>query len=281
MILMSGKVLREKKLKELKEKVQRLSSKPGIGIIQINPSVESDIYTKSKINLANSLGYNYKKVVMLGDVTETELIKQINIFNSNDEIDGIIVDMPLPKYMDKAKVLNSIDSSKDIDGVNYQNLGKLVSGQYRFIPSTPKSIIDLLDYYSIPFIGENVVVIGRSLIVGKPIANIFTNRDATVTLCHSKTTDLKYYTNNADIVVVAVGKKHFLTADMVSSGVVVVDVGINSENGKIYGDVDFLEVSKKAGYITPVPGGVGPLTVCELMENTYSSHVLRLEKKNK
>lgn len=276
---MNGKELRKKKLEELREKVLRLETKPGLGVIQVNPSLESEVYTRNKKKISEGLGYYYKNSILLGNVTENDLINTIESYNSNDKIDGIIVDMPLPIDFDKTRVLNTIDSSKDIDGVTFQNIGKLLNGQSEFIPSTSKAIIDLIDYYSIPLKGENVVVIGRSMIVGKPIQCILTNRDATVTLCHSKTLNLEYYTRNADIIVVAVGQKHFLKADMVSDGVVIVDVGINSVDNKIYGDVDFLEVFKKASHITPVPGGVGPMTVYELMENTYNAHVLRLGKR--
>lgn len=279
MILMNGQELKKKKLQQLKEKVQKLDTIPGLCVINVNTNLESEIYTRNKKALATSLGYHFENSILCGDINEELLIQTIKNFNNDDRIDGIIIDMPLPEHLDIKKVLNSIDSSKDIDGVTYNNIGKLVSKEPCLIPSTPKAIIDLLDYYNIPLRGENVVIIGRSLIVGKPIAHILINRDATITLCHSKTLNLEYYTRNADIIIVAVGKKDFLKSNMISSGAVVIDVGINSINDKIYGDVDFNDVSKKVGYITPVPGGIGPLTVYELMENTYNAHVLRLGKK--
>jgi len=251
MILMNGLELRKKKLQELKEKLTKLETKPGLAVIQVTKDEASIIYTKNKEKLAKSLGYNFKHIILPMNINENDLINQINLLNNDNNIDGIIIDMPLPKYIDKNKVINSIDPKKDIDGVTYENIGRIIHKNYNLIPSTPKAIKDLLDYYKIPLKGENVVVIGRSLIVGKPIANILTNEDATVTLCHSKTKNIEYYTKNADIIIVAVGKKHFLTKEMVSYGSVVIDVGINSENNKIYGDVDFEPVSLIASYITP------------------------------
>lgn len=279
MILMSGTELKKRALEELKNKVQKLQTTPGLAVVQVNPNKASEVYTRNKEKLACDLNYYFRKLIFPRTIREQELIDAVNNLNANDRIDGIIVDMPLPLHINPVNVLNSISPTKDIDGVTYENAGRILSGDYNLIPSTPKSIIDLLKYYQIDTKGRQVVVIGRSLIVGKPIASILTNMDATVTLCHSKTENLEYYTRNADIIVVAVGHKHFLKREMVKEGAVVIDVGINSEDGKIYGDVDFDNVAPITSHITPVPGGVGPLTVYELMENTYNAHILKMEKR--
>lgn len=279
MILMKGNELKKIKLRELKNKLELLNTRPGLAVIQVDPNEASMVYTKSKEKLARDLNYTFKHIVLSNNLEENTLINVINTLNRDNDIDGIIVDMPLPKYMNKVRVVNSINPNKDVDGLTIMNAGKILSGNYGLIPSTPKSIVDLLKYYNVPVEGKNVVVIGRSLVVGKPIASILTNMNATVTLCHSKTLNLEWYTRNADIIVVAVGKKDFLRGYMVSDGVTIIDVGINSVDDKIYGDVNFLEVSKKASYITPVPGGVGPLTVYELMENVYNAHILKLNKR--
>ena len=199
----------------------------------------------------------------------------IDELNHDDDIDGILVQMPLPDHIDSSLVQNAIDSYKDVDGLTFINAGRLVQGMPSLVPCTPKGIVDLLDEYNIKIEGTQVVVIGRSVLVGKPIANLLTNRNASVTICHSKTKDIKLYTKNADIIIVAVGKQEFLKADMVKDGAVVIDVGINRINGKLKGDVDYDNVSKVAGYITPVPGGVGPMTVYELMSNVLVAHNLR------
>lgn len=280
MILMNGTELKKIKLEELKQKLQKLETNPGLAVVQVNPNKASEVYTRNKEKLASELNFYFRRLIFPRTIREEELIDTIQGLNSDDKIDGIIVDMPLPLHIDSVNIANSISPSKDIDGVTYENAGKVLNGNYGLIPSTPKSIIDLINYYQIDTKGKQVVVIGRSLIVGKPIASILTNMDATITLCHSKTEHIEYYTKNADIIVVAVGKKHFLTRDMVKEGVTVIDVGINSENGVIYGDVDFEQVAPISSYITPVPGGVGPLTVYELMENTYKAHIRKLEKRN-
>lgn len=279
MILMSGTELKKRKLEELKRNVEKLTTPPGLAVVQVSPNKASKVYTKNKEKLATDLRFYFRNLIFPRTVSEKELIKAVESLNEDDRIDGIIVDMPLPVHIDPVNIMNSINPLKDIDGVTYENDGKILSGNYGLIPSTPKSIIDLLNYYQINIEGKHVVVIGRSLIVGKPVASILTNMNATVTLCHSKTENIEYYTRNADIIVVAVGIKHFLTRDMVKEGTVIIDVGINSENGKIYGDVDFDNVAPITSHITPVPGGVGPLTVYELMENTYNAHILKMEKR--
>ena len=275
MELLNGKELREKKIEELKSKIEKLNELIGLAVIQVGNDEASNVYIKQKEKLAGRLGYYFIHKKFNESITNEELIDEINKLNNNDQIDGIIVQMPLPKHIDSVKAVNEINEYKDVDGLGFINAGKLMHREQALVSCTPKGILDLIDNNSIKIEGQHVVIVGRSILVGKPLACLFTNRNATVTLCHSKTIDLTKYTKEADILVVAVGKKHFITENMVKDGAVVIDVGINREGKKLYGDVDFDNVSKKASYITPVPGGVGPMTVYELMDNTYKAHILR------
>ena len=277
MVELRGKDYREKNIPLLKEKIAQVDSQLGLVVIQVGEDEASKVYVKQKEKLALELGYKFIHKTYGEDVTDEEIISYINEINNDDTVDGIIVQMPLPKHLNTSLIQNSISPLKDVDGLTYVNAGKLIANSPALVPCTPKGIIDLLDDNGIEIEGKNVVVIGRSILVGKPIANLLTNRNATVTLCHSKTNDIGFYTRNADIVIVAVGKAGFLTEDMVKEGVVVIDVGINRIDGKLYGDVDYEGVSKKASYITPVPGGVGPMTVYELMNNVYESHEMSLK----
>ncbi len=275
MIEMRAKDFKEINLPVLKDKINQLGEQLGLAVVQVGNDEASDIYVKQKGKLATELGYKFVHKRFDENVNNDEVINYINELNADDSIDGIIIQMPVPEHLDSIKIRNSVIACKDVDGLTYDNAGKLLHNFPALIPCTPKGIGELLDFYNIDVDGMNAVVIGRSVLVGKPIANVLTNRNATITLCHSHSKDIPYYTKNADIVVVAVGKKDLLTEDMVKDGVIVVDVGINRVDGKLYGDVDFLNVSKKASYITPVPGGVGPMTVYELMNNVYEAHILR------
>ena len=275
MIEMRAKDFKEINLPILKDKISKLDIPLGLAVIQVGDNEASDIYVKQKGKLAEELGYRFVHKKFDSNVNNNEVINYINELNNDDSIDGIIVQMPIPEHLDSVLIRNAVSPSKDVDGLTYGNAGMLLHNYPNLIPCTPKGIGELLDFYNIDVDGMNAVVIGRSVLVGKPIANVLTNRNATVTLCHSHSKDIPYYTKNADIVVVAVGKKDLLTEDMVKDGVIVVDVGINRVDGKLYGDVDFPNVSKKASYITPVPGGVGPMTVYELMNNVYEAHRLR------
>jgi methylenetetrahydrofolate dehydrogenase (NADP+)/methenyltetrahydrofolate cyclohydrolase len=203
------------------------------------------------------------------------VLEAVTQLNSDDNIHGILVQIPLPKYVDSERVSAAVRPDKDVDGFNPFNLGLLFSGRPRFVPCTPKGIMTLLAEYKIELAGTRAVVIGRSIDVGRPMAALLTNADATVTVCHSKTKDLTYEVNRADILVSAVGKAHFITREMVKPGAVVIDVGINQLNGKLVGDVDFAAVKDIASAITPVPGGVGPMTISTLMENTYRAAIVR------
>ena len=208
---------------------------------------------------------------MSSDTTEEQLLNLIDELNSNSNVHGILVQLPLPDQIDSEKILQAIDPKKDIDGFHPFNVGKLVVGNALLTPCTPTGIIELLDHYGIEISGQHAVIIGRSNIVGKPVSMLFLHRNATITICHSQTKNLENVTRGADILIAAVGRAHFVTENMVSKGAVVIDVGINRVDGKLTGDVDFESVSKKASYITPVPGGVGPMTIALLMENTLKA----------
>ena len=273
--ILDGKKLRDEKVLNLKKELLELRKQLGLAVIQVGSDEASNVYVKQKENLANNLGYYFMHKKFASNVSNEELVSYINYLNSLDNVDGIIVQMPLPKHIDASLVQNAISPYKDVDGLTYLNHGKLLHGEEAIYPCTPKGIIDILDEYNIRITGSNVVIIGRSILVGKPLSLMLTNRDATVTLLHSKSRDIKYYTKNADILISAVGKKHFIKEDMIKNNSTIIDVGINRENGKLYGDVDYDNVCSKVDYITPVPGGVGPMTVYELMNNVYIAHNLR------
>ena len=275
MIVISGKEYREKNIPILKDKIDKLGTKLGLCVIQVGNDEASTVYVRQKEKLALELGYKYVGKKFPETVNNEEVINYIKALNNDDSIDGIIVQMPLPSHLDTELIQNTIDPLKDVDGLTYLNTGKLVNNAPALVPCTPKGIIELLDAYNIDLDGMNACVIGRSILVGRPIVQLLTNRNATVTLCHSHTKDLASITRNADLVVVAVGKAGFLTADMVKDNAIIIDVGISRIDSKLYGDVDYENVSKKAAYITPVPGGVGPMTVYELMNNVYEAHIMR------
>ncbi len=275
MELMNGKELRNNKLKELKEKLKTVNKQLGLAVIQVGADDASNVYIKQKEKIALELGYYFVHQNYPNNITQDELISELEKLNNDDKIDGIIVQMPLPSHLNANIIQNTINPLKDVDGLTFINAGKLIHNVNCLIPCTPKGIIDLLDAYNISLEGTNVVVIGRSILVGKPIANLLINRNATVILCHSKTKNIAKITKNADIIIVAIGQKHFLTEDMVKKDAVVIDVGINREDDKLYGDADFENLKNKCSYITPVPGGVGPMTVYELMNNVHLAYTLR------
>ena len=271
MVEMNGKLLRDKKIIELKERLNTIDNQLGLAVIQVGDNEASKVYVGQKEKLANELGYKFIHKVFDKDIKQEELIQCIEKLNTDESIDGILVQMPLPNHLDASLVQNAINSYKDVDGLTFINAGRLVQGMPSLVPCTPKGIIDLLDEYKIKIEGSQVVVIGRSVLVGKPIANLLTNRNASVTICHSKTDDISKYSKMADILIVAVGKPHIVTKNMVKDGAIVVDVGINRVDGKILGDVDTDEVVEIAGKITPVPGGVGLTTVLSLLENVVQA----------
>lgn len=269
--IIDGKALAEQTRKEIKEKVKKLGKKPGLAVIIVGENPASQIYVKKKVEGCSEVGILSEKYELPADVPEKKLFELIEKLNRDEKINGILVQLPLPEHINEDSVINAINPEKDVDGFHPINVGRMLIGQNNFIPATPKGIIRLIESTGKEIEGKHAVVIGRSNIVGKPTAILLLQKNATVTICHSKTQNLKEITKQADIIVVAIGKPKFLKADMVKDNVVVIDVGVNRVNGKLFGDVDFEEVKKKASFITPVPGGVGPMTITMLLENTLKA----------
>lgn len=277
MILLDGK-LTSKTIKEnIKNEVNKLKDiygkTPSLAIIQVGNNPASQIYVRNKIKAAAFCNIDARHIHLDESIQEDELLKVIDELNKDDNINGIIAQLPLPKHINENTVINHICEEKDVDGFSISCKGKLFGNIDTFTPATPTGIMRLLDIYNINIEGKNAVVVGRSNIVGKPMAMLLLNKNATVTIAHSRTKNIKEVTKNADILVVAIGKAKYITEDMVKEDAVVIDVGINRIDDKLYGDVDFENVSKKASYITPVPGGVGPLTIATLLENTLKAFI--------
>lgn len=268
-IILDGKKLRDKIFENLKQRLNNMSEKPTLAVILVGENPASQIYVRNKKKTAENLGINSIVINYPADISENILLDKIQELNNDNKITAILVQLPLPKHIDKFKIIDAIAPEKDVDGLTPYNSGKLFSGEEPYVyPCTPKGILLLLDEYNIELEGKHVVVIGRSNLVGKPVAQMLLNRNATVTMCHSHTKNLSDITKTADIVVSAVGK-NIIGEKMLKSDCVVVDVGIFKDvNGKICGDVDFASASKIAAYISPVPGGVGPMTIASLMLNT-------------
>ena len=268
-IILDGKNLRDKIFENLKQRLNNMSEKPTLAVILVGDDPASQIYVKNKKKTAENLGINSIVINYPSDIPENVLLDKIQELNNDNKITAILVQLPLPKHIDKFKIIDAIAPEKDVDGLTPYNSGKLFSGEEPYVyPCTPKGILLLLDEYNIELEGKHVVVIGRSNLVGKPVAQMLLNRNATVTMCHSHTKNLSDITKTADIVVSAVGK-NIIGEKMLKSDCVVIDVGIYKNiEGKICGDVNFEEVSKIASHITPVPGGVGPMTIASLMLNT-------------
>lgn len=266
----------EKEHKLLKDKYGRAA---GLAVIMAGDNPASEIYVKNKIKACETAGIYSRTIKLDENVTEKDLIEEIEKLNKDDKIDGILVQLPLPAHIDELKIINAISPEKDVDGFHSVNLGKMIIGDKTgFLPCTPYGIMQLLDEYGIDPAGKDTVIIGRSNIVGKPAAILFIEKSATVQVCNTKTKNTKEKIRNADIVIAAVGVPNFIKGEDIKEGAVVIDVGINRVNGKLCGDVDYEEVSEKAGYITPVPGGVGPMTIASLIKNTFKSYVNKVEK---
>ncbi len=270
--IIDGKALSQSIKEDIKAEVKELKEKgiePCLSVILVGENKASQKYVSFKEKTCNELGIK-SLVFRLSEAThEEELIKLIDELNNNSSVNGILVQLPLPKHLNQNRILEKISPFKDVDGFTPYCLGRLIIDKPLFVPCTPKGVIRMLDEYGIEIEGKNAVVIGRSIIVGKPLSLLLLRRNATVTVCHSKTKNLQEIIKQADILCVAIGKANFVIKDMVKEGAVVIDIGINvNENGKVVGDVDFEAVKEKASYITPVPGGVGPMTIAMLMENT-------------
>ena len=283
MVLLDGKTLAKEKRENLKKKVEELKEKegiiPGLAIIRVGNDPASEIYVRNKLKACQEVGIYAVEKHFNEEVNEQEIIDMIEFFNQDKTIDGILVQSPLPKYLDEKKIVSCILGSKDVDGFGIDNLGHLLANQEQVLAATPLGILNLLKEYKIPIVSKKVLIIGRSQIVGRPLAIMFLNRDATVTIAHSKTQNLKELTLQADILISAVGHPRFITEDMVKEGTVCIDVGINRENGHVIGDMDFEKIKEKASYITPVPGGVGPMTIVTLLENVYELALKRKKEK--
>ena len=275
--ILDGKKLREKILDELKLKIEKFPQKPSLVVILVGENPASKIYVNNKKKTAQNLGINSEVINYPFDVTKQELLDKIEELNNDENVTAILVQLPLPSHISKENVINAISPSKDVDGFTPYNFGKLFSGSEPMVyPCTPKGILLLLDEYGIKLEGKHAVIIGRSNIVGRPLSQMFLNRNATVTVCHSHSENLSDIIKTADIVVSAAGK-NIVKGEMLKSGCVVVDVGIfKDENGKTRGDVDFETSSQVASYISPVPGGVGPMTIASLMLNTVELYVKNL-----
>jgi methylenetetrahydrofolate dehydrogenase (NADP+)/methenyltetrahydrofolate cyclohydrolase len=273
--IIDGKEIAAKKRVEIAKEVLKLKETgitPGLAVILVGNNHASRTYVNNKQKACQDLGMHSLLIEFPETVSEGELLSKINELNNDKSIHGILVQLPIPKHINEKKVIESITPVKDVDGFHPINIGRMMTGQDSFLPCTPYGIMVLLEETGVSVSGKNVVVVGRSNIVGKPVGQLLLNQNATVTYCHSKTKDLLLHTTQADILVAAVGIPNFIKADHIKEGAVVIDVGINrDENGKLCGDVSFADVSEKAGFITPVPKGVGPMTITMLMFNTVKS----------
>ena len=273
--ILNGKKVAEKVEENLEEEIEGLKEKgiePGLTVVLVGNDPASQVYVSYKEKACKRVGINSNIVDLPQDVSQEDLLAEIEDLNQAEEVDGILVQLPLPEHIDEEEVIESIIPEKDVDGFHPTNVGRLVTqGEMDLAPCTPKGIMEVLNEYNIDIEGKEAVIVGRSNIVGKPIANMLLHNNATVTVCHSRTQDLKAHTSNADILIAAVGRKEFITADMVKEGAVVIDVGINRTDDGLVGDVEFEAVKNKAAAVTPVPGGIGPMTIATLLENTITA----------
>lgn len=278
MQIIDGKLVAKVTREQIKSDVQKLAdlkypNSIGLAVILVGDDQASEVYVRNKIKACDEVGIKSFLCKLPAEATFDEVAGTISYLNDNPDVTGMILQLPLPKHFDENALLDLIDPDKDVDGCHYVQKGRLWTGRDSLVACTPYGVMKLLDYYNIPLQGKNAVVVGRSNLVGKPLAQLLLDRNCTVTICHSKTQNLKEITSRADIVCVAIGKAKFLTADMVKEGAVVIDVGMDrDENGKLCGDVDFDSVAPKCSYITPVPGGVGPMTVTMLLANTIKAY---------
>lgn len=272
---MDGKLVSQILREKMKSRVEELAKrdiKPGLAVILVGDDAASQVYVRNKVAACQAIGVHSRVYRLAADTPEQKVLEELKLLNNDSEINGILVQLPLPKHIDEDKILETILPEKDVDGFHKINVGAMVIGRARFYPCTPHGVMKLLEYYGIAIEGRHAVVVGRSNIVGKPMALMLLEKGATVSICNSKTPDLASFTRQADIVVVAVGKSKVLSGDMIKPGATVIDVGINRlPDGSLTGDVDFESVREVAGFLTPVPGGVGPMTITMLLENTIRS----------
>lgn len=268
-MILDGKKIQEKRIELLREEIDESGLYPRLATIIVGKDPASELYIRMKHAACEKVHIGSVGISLPGTTTIPEVIREITTLNRDPEISGILIQLPLPPPIDTLQVIEKVSPEKDVDGFHPQNLGRLFVGRPVFAPATPLGIMNLLDEYAIDPQGMHAVVVGRSIEVGRPIAALLLSRDATVTVCHSRTRDLAAITAQADLLVVAIGKPRFITASMVKEGAVVIDVGTNRVDGVLCGDVDFDRVKDRASAITPVPGGVGPMTIATLMENTF------------
>lgn len=276
--IIDGKKLKAEIIDELKKEVKHYMIKPCLAVIQIGDDPASNVYINMKAKACDEIGIYFKHIKFTEQSKEIEVINKILELNNDEYVHGILLQLPLPEGFNADKLINYIARNKDVDGLTDINLGKLYNNKPCLISCTPQGIMKLLEEENIDLEGKNVTIVGRSNLVGKPLIGLMLNKNATVTVCHSKTENLSKHTKNADILVVAVGKKHFIKENMVKDDAIVIDVGINKEENKLYGDVDFDKVKSKVKKITPVPGGVGPMTVAMLMTNVINAYQKQQKK---
>ncbi len=273
--IIDGKAVSAQVKEDIRKETEKLKEQGieiGLAVVIVGNDPASQVYVRNKEKACETVGFNSFKYALPEETTEQELLELVDKLNNDDKVDGILVQLPLPKHLDDKIIINNIRPDKDVDAFHPVNVGKIMIGDYSFLPCTPAGVMELIKSTGTEIAGKECVVIGRSNIVGKPQAMLLLHQSGTVTICHSKTKDLAKVTSRADILVAAVGRAKMITADYVKEGAVVIDVGMNrDENGKLCGDVDFESVKDKASYITPVPGGVGPMTIAMLMKNTLTA----------
>lgn len=277
MVKIDGKAFSQVILEKIREEHNQLKEKygkqAGLAVVIVGNNPASQVYVRNKIKACENVGFYSENIELDENISEKELLQEIDKLNKNDRINGILVQLPLPSHINELKIINSISPEKDVDGFHVTNIGKMVIGdETGFLSCTPYGIMQLLEEYKIEIAGKDAVIIGRSNIVGKPMALMLIQKGATVQVCNSRTKDLRKKLNDADIIIVAAGVPKLLKKEDVKEGAVVIDVGINRVDGKICGDVDYEEVAERVSYITPVPGGVGPMTIASLIKNTFKSY---------
>ncbi len=258
--------------KKIANEIKQKNLKPCLAVIQVGDNKASDIYVRNKNKACDMVGIKFINIKLPDTISEDLIISEIERLNLDDNVNGILVQLPLPPCFDEGRIINAISPVKDVDGLTYPNVGNLVLENECLVSCTPMGVMELLDMYNVSLKGKNACIVGRSNLVGKPLIQLLLARDATVSICHSKSVDIKSYTKMADVLIVAAGHPNLITKDMVKEGAVVIDVGINKENDSLVGDVSFDEVSKKASLITPVPGGVGPMTIASLLKNVVKAY---------
>ena len=283
-VIIDGKAVSQQTREKIAVETNGLKEKtgitPGLAVVIVGDDPASRVYVNNKKKACAEVGFYSEEHALPAETTQEELVKLVKELNSREEIDGILVQLPLPKHIDEKAVIEAISPKKDVDAFHEQNVGKIMIGNYSFLPCTPAGIVDLIDSIGVDVTGKECVVIGRPNIVGKPMAMLMLHKNATVTICHSRTKNLPEVCRRADILIAAVGIAKFVKADMVKPGAIVIDVGMDrDENGKLCGDVDFENVKEVAGYLTPVPGGVGPMTISMLMKNTLTAAKERAARK--